>query len=380
MPRKPTTMAASIAKFDEQWESTFGEPLVQEDKPYEVISTGSLELDLATGIGGLPMGRSSEHYGEDDGGKTFMALVACAQAQKQYPDRLVGYVDPEAKADTLWAKKIGVDLSRWRKAVPRTSEETADAVKAMLQGGVFSLIVIDSIGAMMAKVEREKRADEDTVAITARIVTRMMGIINSIADEQGSHVYIINQLRSEIGSFGPGPKTTRPGGRKLRHTTTMRMKYGRTSKKPLTATIGGESGIPVAKEIAIKVERNKCAPAGAVANLMIYTTASPYGPVGVDNATAAFKNGKKLGVLDHQGTYYTLPNGLQVRGEAEVIQTLKNDPTMIDQIRTLCLAQKTNVVLDDDAVTEEQAEEETWDGETGEFIEPVAVGLYEMGV
>lgn len=312
--------AASIDAFKESFGSSFGsETLVIPKKgvPYQVIPTGSIALDIATGVGGYVEGRITELYGQPDGGKTMFCFLSAAEAQKKYPQRLVAFIDVEQKFDANWAESLGVDLSRMMVYVPQTAEDVSDATKKFLESPLFCMVIVDSVGAMMSKVEQQKKADEDVVASTARIVTRMVKHATTFAPTHGAVVLVVNQIRNTIGGYGAN--ITTPGGWALKHSSTMRLKFAGSDKQPVLASVKGNR-IPVGKEISIKVERNKVSAAGAVARPFLVTVPTEkYGPVGVDQAMEAFDAGLASGLIAQRGAMYTLPTGETIKGRDAVI-------------------------------------------------------------
>lgn len=349
--KKIKASASALAKFEEEFTKSFGDGTLKKGNtfvPYEVISTGSVLLDVATGVGGYVEGRIHEIWGADDLGKSTLAFMAAAEAQKKYPDKIVAYIDPENKVDIPWAKAHGVDTDKWYLYTPSNAEDVADAVGRFAKQNFISMIVVDSIGAMIGKVEQDKQADEATVAVVAKIVTRMVKNAASLASQNGQVIILINQIRSNISAYG-GP-TVLPGGWALKYSTTMRFKLRGTSKQPLEDVIRGEK-IPVAKEIAIEVERNKVAPKGVTAMVLMSTVASKYGPIGIDKADEAAGVGIKSGVIHQAGPYYTMPTGQKFQGRDAVVEYLRANPQEIEDIRKLCLAQGADKIIlntDDD--------------------------------
>jgi recombination protein RecA len=357
-----------IDSFTKDFEKSFGSQVLKvggKIVPYETISTGSITLDLATGVGGYVIGRLHQVWAPPDLGKTTLSLMACAEAQKKFPDRMVAYIDVENKVDEEWAEAHGVDRDRWYLYKPNNAEDVADSMQRFLTNPQIALVVIDSVGAMIGRVEQEKQADEATVAIVARIVTRMVKIANSFAESNRSVVLIINQVRSNISRYGAS--TELPGGNALKHSTTMQFKIRGTNKPALTATVKGEK-IPVAKEIAVTVERNKCAPAGVTAMILLCSVDSKYGAVGINQADEAAKAGIKTGVIKRSGAWYTLPNDERFNGEVSVIDYLERRPNEVAKIRKAALAAKSEVVYEEELAADDPKIEV--DQETGEILAP----------
>lgn len=312
--------------------------------PYEVVSTGSLTLDHAVGVGGLVEGRIAEYWGPDGIGKTTFALMAVAEAQRKHPTKVAAYIDMEHKLDKPWAAAHGVDLARLLVFTPDTAEDVADAMKDMLEGGHCSMVVLDSVGAMIPKVEVEKDAGEATMGTNAKIVTRMVKIAAGKAAKAGTAVIIINQVRANLSY---GADTTTGGGFALKHVSTMKFKFKRTGTRPFTVKIGGDDVI-VGHEIAILVERNGVAPAYKTAIVTLFNQATAkYGPMGVDKADEAATLGLRLGIIGQSGGWYTLPTGERVNGRDKMVAALRADPALVEQVRTEALAAVAEDVIPD---------------------------------
>ena len=313
--------------------------------PYRVIPTGVLDLDIKLKVGGWIVGRIHEVWGMEGAGKTLLSLLSLVEAQKCQPDRLVGFIDMEHRFDEPWAILQGLDLSRLVKVPSDDAEEVADMVKDMCRSGLFSLIVVDSVGAMISKKEIEKDAEQDTVGLQAKLVTRMVKIAAPSADKTDTTVLLINQVRANVGGYGAA--TTTGGGFALRHSSTTKIKASRT--EPIKMRIDGEE-VPVGYKHAFKVERNSVAPAGRTAETVVFNTPTErYGPVGIDRADEAATVGIATNVILQQGGgYYVItPTGERVRGRDAVLDVLRADPSLSSVIRTRALAALAGEVLPD---------------------------------
>jgi recombination protein RecA len=342
-----------IEAFKQRFDASYGEGALRTGteslKAYEVMPTGSLGLDYALSTGGLVEGRLSEWYGWDDVGKTTLALITAAQAQRKYPDRYVAYVDMENKLDLDWAVAHGVDLDRFWPYWPKTAEDVADAVTDFLRENFVSMLVVDSIGAMISRVEMEKQADEATVAVVARIVTRMVKAATSQARIHKPVVVLINQLRSEIRTAGRGGNgTTRPGGNALRFQTTTRLKISYTAEPAMMIKMGADD-IEVAREIGVQVERNKCGVKGRVAKIKLVSVPSEaHGAMGIDVYDETARLGDILGLIPKAGSWYTLPGHEKpLQGVRTVANWLRAHQEEADALRAQILATRAAEVTDD---------------------------------
>src|SRR5690606_17009642 len=161
-----TANATALKRFEERFSKSFGAGTLQrsaEVNPYEVISTGSLTLDYCLSVGGYVEGRLVEIWGPDGVGKTTLSLIGLAEAQRKHPDKMVAFIDMERKFDKAWAASHGVDLERLYLYSPETAEDVADALKELCNSGLVSMVVLDSVGAMIPEKEIEKGADEATM-------------------------------------------------------------------------------------------------------------------------------------------------------------------------------------------------------------------------
>lgn len=331
---------AALNKFQERFQKAFGEGTLQsaaDIPPYEVIPTGSLILDVATGVGGYPLGRLIELWGIESGGKTTLTLIGLAEAQRKFPGKRTGFIDMEQTFDPTLAQGYGVDIEKLDVFRPQSAEDVADAMKMMLQSGFYSMIVLDSIGAMIPEAEKEKDADEAVVALQAKIVTRMVKIAAVEATRSGTVVLLINQVRANVGGYGAD--TTTGGGWALRHVTTLKLKVKRTGTALYKVKIAGEDHL-VGQEIAIEIEKNKVAPPKRTAtiNLMIQDS-ERYGPKGIDKADEATTLGLKFGGITQSGGWYVIDQtGEKVNGRDKVVESLRSTPEIVESIRQGALA------------------------------------------
>ena len=348
MSAAKSTSLKGLDKFVEKFEKSFGTGTLKQtsaSNPYEVLSTGSLSLDYALGVGGYVEGRIVEIWGPEGVGKTTLCLMAVAEAQKKHPDRRAAWVDMEQVFDERWAEAHGVDLSRLLLFTPSSAEDVADAVKEFLSSGLFSMVVLDSVGAMIPEKEKEKDADEATVAIQAKIVTRMVKIAAVAARENNATFVIINQVRAQI-SFRGG--TTTGGGFALKHASSFKLKLARTGTTPFKDKIDGEDRT-VGHEIKVKIERNKVAPAYREATLVLFNQPSKYGPVGIDRVDEAVTLGIKTGVIKASGAWYDVP-GIpdRVNGRDAIVRALRDNPKATEAIRTEVLKTREHEIIVDE--------------------------------
>lgn len=348
----PTAKEKALAAFEQRFDKTFGEGKLltgDDERPYSVIPTGSISLDYAMGVGGYVVGRISEVWGADDVGKSSLAMHGVHQAQRLFPDRLAGWINMEHKWDWPWARvhKINSERDRLKVVDPESAEEVADQMKEMCRSGLFSVVVLDSIGAMIPEAEKEKDADAAVVAAQAKIVTRMVKIATVEAHRNDVAVVLINQVRANIGSF-TFEETTTGGGFALKHVSTHKIKLrkGQTFK----ISVDGKQQ-EVGHIVAAQVERNKVAPPKKRAEFtIIHTPSVKFGPVGLDRVDEAVTMGLKTGVIEQSGGSYTMPTGEKLKGREKIVEALHAEPALVDDIRERVLATISgSVVTGDDA-------------------------------
>lgn len=353
-PKKKPGSSRAFKDFATKFAKDYGDGAlapIAKLAPYEVIPTGSLRLDYATGVGGLVEGRLSEWWGVDAIGKSTFCALAAVEAQRKHPDKLVGWIDMEQTLDLPLFKRLGVDVDTMFRFAPNSAEDVADALKDMVRSGEFSYVVVDSIGAMIPEAEKTKDADEAVVALQAKIVTRMVKIAAAEAPATGTHVALINQVRAAgvgKGMFKGSPTMT-TGGFALKHVTTHKFRLSRTGTPEYMVTIDGEK-VKVGHEVAVKVERNKVAPPGRIAEVGLFNTGTEkYGPAGVDKPSEAFGLGTldSVGAIIRSGAYYTFPDGERIHTADKALEYLRANPDLVEVVRQRAIASLAGEVVED---------------------------------
>lgn len=361
---------AALGSFLEAFSNELGEGVARRatrKAPIEVVPTGSMNLDLALGIGGWPLGRVVELWGPEHGGKSTTAMLAVASAQRMYPDKACAWVDMEQTFDEGWAERLGVDLSRLILVEnPHSAEDVADAYKRMVMSGLFSVAVLDSIGGMISRREFEKESDEEVVATVAKIVTRMVKQVAPMAKANGTCSLVINQVRSNIGGYGASESTG--GGWALKHITSVKCAVRRGESKSIR--IDGKE-VPIGHEVNVRVQKNKLAPYGRVGSFWLYNTATDTNRVGVDPIPEIVDVGKKVGVIEGS-TWLTLPSGKQINGAVKTVDYLRSHPDEVEDISKRIM--NSLAATADESVTEDESPEgeETEDEETEAMIKFVS--------
>lgn len=374
----PTTQSAllrGLEEFKVAAEKTYGDgkfDLGAKASPYEVISTGSIMLDRALIVGGYVEGRTVEIWGPEGAGKTLLAIKAMVEGQKKYPHKGVYYINVEHRWDQQWGISQGLDPKRLLVATPENAEDVADMVKDACRKGIFSVIVVDSIGAMIPEAEKEKDADQAVMMAQAKIVTRMVKVAASEADYPGRPkvvVIYINQVRANISKFGAD--TMSAGPFVLRHQTTMKLDVRRTSGGALT--IGSdENKQQVGHSVTVRVERNSVALAYRKAEfVLLYVTTTQYGPMGIDTAMEAADLGIETGIIEQNSGWYTNKiTGEKVNGKPAVLAMMRENPAMAMEIRTRALDMVSGQIIYTDEIETVHLDEAPDKPETGKLEDP----------
>ncbi len=303
-----------------QIEKNYGKGAIMrlgDDIPVNVdaISTGSLSLDLALGIGGVPRGRIVEIYGPESSGKTTLALHILASAQKMGGE--VAFIDVEHALEPAYARALGVDIDDLLISQPDTGEQALDITEALVRSGAIDVVVVDSVAALLPRSELEGEMGESSVGVVARLMSQALRKLAGTISKTNCIVVFINQLREKIGVMYGNPETT-PGGRALKYFASVRIDVRRIE----TLKVGGEM---VGNRTRAKVIKNKVAPPFKEAEFDII-----YGE-GISKIGEIVDLGVKLEIIDKAGAWFTVGDQ-RIQGRDGVKEYLKSNPDICDSI------------------------------------------------
>ena len=256
----------------------------------EAISTGSVSLDIALGIGGVPRGRIVEIYGPESSGKTTLALHIVASAQKSGGD--AAYIDVEHALEPAYARALGVNIDELLISQPDTGEQALEITEQLVRSGALDVIVIDSVAALLPRSELEGEMGDSSVGVVARLMSQALRKLAGVVSKTGTIVIFINQLREKIGVMYGNPETT-PGGRALKYFSSVRIDIRRTE----SIKVAGEQK---GNRTRARVIKNKVAPPFKEAEFDII-----YGE-GISKAGEIVDLGVKFDIIDKGGAWYTI--------------------------------------------------------------------------
>jgi len=289
-------------------------------KFHDYISTGSLGLDKALGIGGLPRGRFIEIMGPESSGKTTMAIHAIAEAHKD-PESYCAFIDAEHCFDTSYAEALGVDLDRLKISQPSSGEEALEIAYRLAAGGDMDIIVIDSVAALVPMKEAETQMGTFPMGGQARLMSQALRKLTAPVGKAGCIMIFLNQLRDKIGTMGGYETTT--GGNALKFYASIRLDI-RRNMDPQTGLIM-EGSVRTGNEVVIKVKKNKVAPPFREARFDIL-----YGE-GIDKRGEIVKMAAELGIINVAGSWFTYKEH-KVQGLEKMTNLLKDNEKLFDEV------------------------------------------------
>ena len=304
-------------------------PVVQ-----EVIPTGSIALDIALGIGGLPRGRIIEIYGPESSGKTTVALHAIANAQKN--GGIAAFIDAEHALDPEYARKLGVDIDALLVSQPDTGEQALEIMDMLIRSGALDIIVVDSVAALVPRAEIEGEMGDSHMGLQARLMSQALRKITGALHQSNTTAIFINQLREKIGVFFGTPETT-TGGKALKFYASIRMDVRRIE----TLKDGQDA---VGNRTRVKVVKNKMAPPFKQAEFDII-----YG-VGISREGSLIDLGVEVGVVKKSGAWYTYEGDQLGQGKENSRNFLIDNPDLANEIEAKIRAHYVPVAIDPELV------------------------------
>ena len=345
-PEKAKALDSALAQIERQ----FGKGSVMKmgdrgPQVLEVIPTGSVALDIALGIGGLPRGRIVEIYGPESSGKTTVALHAIANAQKN--GGIAAFIDAEHALDPEYAKKLGVDIDALLVSQPDTGEQALEIMDMLVRSGALDIIVIDSVAALTPRAEIEGEMGDSHMGLQARLMSQALRKITGALSQSKTTAIFINQLRDKIGVFFGTPETT-TGGKALKFYASVRMDVRRIE----TLKDGQDA---VGNRTRVKVVKNKMAPPFKQAEFDII-----YG-VGISREGSLIDLGVEIGVVKKSGAWFTYEGDQLGQGKENARAFLIDNPDLANEIESKIREHYTATVVDSElaaAIDEAVAEVE----------------------
>jgi len=313
-PNKQKSLELALKQIDK----AFGKGMLmrlgdKEIEPISAISTGSIGLDLALGINGVPEGRVVEVYGPESSGKTTLALQITAEAQKK--GGICAFIDAEHALDIGYAKNLGVDVENLLVSQPDYGEQALDIVETLARSGAVDLIVVDSVAALTPKVEIEGEMNDQQVGVQARLMSKALRKITGVLHKMNTTIIFINQIRMKIGTMGYGSPETTTGGNALKFYASVRIDV-----RKIATLKQGESQI--GNRVKAKVIKNKVAPPFRQAEFDIM-----FGE-GISKEGELVDYGVKLDIIDKSGAWFSYEDIKLGQGRENVKQKFKEEPAL----------------------------------------------------
>jgi recombination protein RecA len=284
----------------------------------EVISTGSLGLDIALGVGGLPKGRVIEIYGPESSGKTTLAIHAIAESQKK--GGIAAFIDAEHAFDRFYAKKLGVDVENLLISQPDNGEQALEIADNLIRSGAIDILVIDSVAALVPKAEIEGEMGDSKMGLHARLMSQALRKLTGTISKTGCCCIFINQLRDKIGVMFGNPETT-TGGNALKFYASVRLDVRRISQIKDTDEVSGN-------RVKVKIVKNKVAPPFRIAEFDIM-----FGE-GISKAGEIIDLGVEYNIIKKAGSWFSYGDTRLGQGRDAVKQLILDNPELMEELET----------------------------------------------
>ena len=341
--------AEALAKAVGSIEKEFGAGSIMRlgEKPKvsaDVIHTGSLNLDLALGIGGLPRGRIIEIYGPESSGKTTLALHCVAECQKA--GGVAAYIDAEHAIDPVYAKNLGVDTDNLLISQPDSGEQALNIADALVRSGAIDIMVVDSVAALTPQGEIDGDIGDSHMGLQARLMSQGLRILSASIAKANTTVIFINQLRAQISTgYGAGPTETTAGGRALKYYASVRIDIRRIGSIK-------EKEVMIGSHTRCKVVKNKVAPPFATADFDIY-----FGK-GISKMGEILDNAILCGVIEKSGSWFSFAGERLCQGKENVRRMMEENSDFADRVEEAVRAQITGNGVPTDFIPEEDEDGE----------------------
>ncbi len=282
----------------------------------ETVPTGSLSLDIALGMGGVPRGRIIEVYGPESSGKTTVALHMVAEVQKR--GGIAGFIDAEHALDPVYAKNIGVDIDNLYISQPDNGEQALEITETMVRSGAVDIVIVDSVAALVPKAEIDGEMGDSHVGLQARLMSQALRKLTAVISKSNCIVIFINQLREKVGVMFGSPETT-TGGRALKFYSSVRLDVRRIETLK-------QSGEFVGNRVKIKVVKNKIAPPFKEAEFDIM-----FGK-GISKEGDVLDLAADIGIINKSGAWYAYGDGKIGQGRENAKTYLKEHPDVMEEV------------------------------------------------
>lgn len=282
----------------------------------ETIPTGSLSLDIALGLGGIPKGRIVEIYGPESSGKTTVTLHMIAEVQKR--GGIAGFIDAEHALDPVYARNIGVDVDNLYISQPDNGEQALEITETMVRSGAIDIVVVDSVAALVPKAEIDGDMGDSHVGLQARLMSQALRKLTAVISKSNCTVVFINQLREKVGIMFGNPETT-TGGRALKFYSSVRLDVRRIEALK-------QSGEMIGNRTRVKVVKNKIAPPFKEAEFDII-----FGE-GISAVGDVLDLASEINVINKSGAWYAYEGNKIGQGRENAKQYLKDNPVVLDEV------------------------------------------------
>lgn len=320
---KDKALSSAISQLEKKYGSgaimSLGDNMVQKAEAY---STGSLGLDVALGIGGVPRGRICEIYGPESSGKTTLALHIAAEVQKK--GGTVVFIDAEHALDVDYARKLGVDTKKLLVSQPDCGEQALEICETLISSGSVDFVIIDSVAALVPRAEIDGEMEDQQPGLQARLMSKAMRKLTALSAKSGSSILFINQIRMKIGVMFGSPETT-SGGNALKFYASVRMDIRRIGSIKEDDTVTGN-------RVRVKVVKNKVAAPFREAEFDIIFNE------GISQLGEIIDIGTEKGIVDKSGSWYSFRGEKLGQGRDGAKNFLKANPDLAKEIRRLVLS------------------------------------------